>query len=112
MIRVIALLALILGLGAATSYAKEVPYFPSGEKESADGTFFSKEMDGGRLVYELVPATDAVAATIATAKCDALMIDGTVLSRTREPDYESHGPDREIVKILVRKTGFCARSAN
>ncbi len=100
------LFALTLGtIGAAS--AKEFRLPLSGTGENSDGNYASLVINKGfegTVLYELIPATAEVAATLKAKRClGGATLDGSVLSRTQEIDDENHRPGQETVKLLVRR---------
>jgi hypothetical protein len=101
---VLALLSMGLSLAAS---AKEFRLPLSTAGENPDGNYASllinKGLDGS-VVYELVPATNEVAAALKAKKCpDGAKLDASILTRTLSFDEENHQPGVETVKLLVRK---------
>ena len=100
--RVSALLFVALAAGPVS--AKEFVITTLATTENSDGnriaSDFTKNEEG--VVYELLAATSEVNDRLTMSGCSALVVEGSVLSRSIEIDHENHRDGVETIKILAR----------
>lgn len=100
--RVSALLFIALIAGPAS--AKEFIITTLATTENSDGNRIASDFTKSEeaVTYEIVPATTEVNERLTMAGCSALVVEGSILSRTIEIDHENHRDAGETIKILAR----------